>query len=159
MANESTNVIENPGTKIPPPVFLLVAIFVGYWMQRVVALNLPDWGGWSVVGGTVVGAGCAILIGGWVQFYRAKTNILHQKPSSHVIQSGLYRFSRNPIYVSALLLQVGIGVLMANLWVVLFVPVSKVMLDRFVIAGEEAYLEYAFGEVYAEYKRGVRRWV
>ena len=159
MESEQKIVIDNPGTKVPPPVFLLVAIFVGYWMQRVVALGLPDWGGWSVVGATVVGAGCGILIAGWVQFYRAKTSVLHNRPSSFVIQSGLYRFSRNPIYVAALLLQVGIGVMMDNLWVVVLVPVTKVMLDRFVIAGEEAYLEGAFGEVYVAYKKGVRRWV
>ncbi len=103
--------------------------------------------------------GVAILITGWVQFYRAKTNILHHRPSSHVIQSGLYRFSRNPIYVSGLLLQLGIAPLMNNLWIVLLVPVSKFVFDRYVIAREEAYLERAFGEVYVDYKRAVRRWL
>ena len=77
-----------------------------------------------------------------------------------MIQSGLYRFSRNPIYVAGLLLQLGIALLMNNLWIVLLVPVSKKFLfDGYIIAREEAYLERAFGEVYLDYKRTVRRWL
>jgi protein-S-isoprenylcysteine O-methyltransferase Ste14 len=103
--------------------------------------------------------GVAILVTGWVQFYRAKTNVLAHKPSSNLIQSGLYRFSRNPIYVSGLMLQLGIGLLMNNLWIVLLVPVSKLVFDRYVIAAEEAYLERTFGEVYVDYKLSIRRWL
>ena len=88
-----------------------------------------------------------------------KTNIQPHKPASNLLQGGLYRFSRNPIYLAGLLLQLGIALLMNNLWVVLLVPVSKVVFDRFIIAREEAYLERAFGEVYQDYKRGVRRWL
>ena len=100
-----------------------------------------------------------ILVSGWVQFFQAETNILHHRPANNLIQSGLYRFSRNPIYVSALLLQLGIAMLMNNLWIVLLIPISKVVFDRYVIAGEEAYLERAFGEAYLDYKRSVRRWL
>ena len=103
--------------------------------------------------------GVAILVTGWVQFYRAETNVLHHKPSSHLIQRGLYRFSRNPIYVSGLVLQLGIAVLMNSLWIVLLVLVSKRVFDRYVIAGEEAYLERAFGELYMGYKSTVPRWL
>ncbi len=69
------------------------------------------------------------------------------------------RVSRNPIYVSGLLLQLGIALLMNNVWIVLLVPVSKFLLDRYVIAREEAYLERAYGEVYVDYTRAVPRWL
>ena len=150
---------DHPGVRVPPPVLLIVVILVGYGLQRAWALELPSWSGWSAAGWGLISVGVAILTTGWVQFYRAKTNILHHKPSSNVIQSGLYRFSRNPIYVSGLLLQLGIAPLMNNLWIVLLVLVSKFVFDRYVIAREEAYLERAFGDVYVDYKRTVRRWL
>ncbi len=150
---------DNPGTRVPPPVLLILFVLIGYGLQQVWALELPNGSGWSVAGWAVIGAGVAILVTGWVQFYRAKTNILHHRSASNLIQSGLYRFSRNPIYVSGLVLQLGVGLLMNNLWIVLLIPVSKLVFDRYVIALEEAYLERAFGEVYADYKRRVRRWL
>ncbi len=156
---QTSHVPDNPGVRVPPPILLIVVVLVGYGLQQAWALELPSWSGWSGAGWGLIGVGLAILITGWVQFYRAKTNILHNKPSSNVIQSGLYRFSRNPIYVSGLLLQLGIALLLNNLWIVLLVPVSKLVFDRYVIAREEAYLERAFGEVYLDYKRTIRRWL
>ena len=61
--------------------------------------------------------------------------------------------------MAGLFLQLGIALLMNNLWIVLLVPVSKFVFDRYIIAREEAYLERAFGEVYLDYKRSVRRWL
>jgi protein-S-isoprenylcysteine O-methyltransferase Ste14 len=156
---QTSHLPDHPGVRVPPPILLIVVVLVGYSLQQAWALELPNWSGWSGAGWGLIGVGLAILITGWVQFYRAKTNILHHKPSSNVIQSGLYRFSRNPIYVSGLLLQLGIALLSNNLWIVLLVPVSKLALDRYVIAREEAYLERAFGEVYVDYKRTIRRWL
>lgn len=150
---------DNPGTRIPPPIMLIPVLLIGVSLQAIWTLELLNGSGWSVAGQAVIGAGVAILATGWVQFYRARTQILHNKPASKLIHSGLYRFSRNPIYVSALVLQLGIALLMHNLWIVLLIPVSKRVLDRYVIAGEEAYLERCFGEVYVDYKRSVRRWL
>ncbi len=151
--------LDNAGVRVPPPILLIVAILAGYGLQQVWALELPNWSGRHVAAWALIGVAVIILIAGWLQFYRAKTNIQPHKPSSNLIQSGLYRFSRNPIYVSGLLLQLGIGLLMNNLWIVLLVPVSKFVFDRYIIAREEAYLERAFGEVYLDYKRTVRRWL
>ena len=156
---QTSQVPDNAGVRVPPPILLIVVVLVGYGLQQAWALELPNWSGWSGAGWGLIGVGLAILITGWVQFYRAKTNILHHRPASNLIQSGLYRFSRNPIYVSGLLLQLGIALLMNNLWIVLLVPVSKLVFDRYVIAREEAYLERAFGEVYVDYKRTIRRWL
>ena len=150
---------DNPGTRVPPPILLIGAVLVGYGLQQVWALELPNWAGWSVAAWALLSGGAAILIAGWIHFYRAKTNILHHRPTSNLIQSGIYRFSRNPIYVSGLVLQLGVALLMNNLWIVLLVPVSKLVFDRYVIALEEAYLERAFGQVYLDYKRTVRRWL
>ena len=138
---------------------LLPVILVGCGLQPLFSLELTNVSGGYVAGWATIGVGVIILVTAWVQFFRAKTNVLHNKPASGVIQSGLYRFSRNPIYVSALLLQLGIALLMNNLWIVLLVPVSKNVFDRYVIAREEAYLERAFGEVYVDYRRSVRRWL
>ncbi len=150
---------DNAGVRVPPPLLLLAVILAGYGFQQLWALEFTTgFGGW-VAGWALIGVGVAVLVAGWVQFFGAKTNIQPHKPSSHLIQSGLYRFSRNPIYVSGLLLQLGIGLLMNNLWIVLLVLVSKLVFDRFVIAREEAYLERAFGEEYRGYQRRVRRWL
>ena len=156
---QTGQVLDNAGVRVPPPILLIVAILAGYGLQEVWALELTNWSGRYVAAWALIGVGVIILIAGWLQFYRAKTNIQPHKPSSNLIQSGLYRFSRNPIYVSGLLLQLGIGLLMNNLWIVLLVPVSKFVFDRYIIAREEAYLERAFGEVYLDYKRTVRRWL
>ena len=150
---------DNPGIKVHPPLILIGIILAGYGFQQLWALEFSNWSGGSVTAPALLGVGGILLVACWVQFYRAKTNILIHKPASRLIQSGLYRVSRNPIYVAGLVLQLGIAVLMNNLWVVLLVPVSKVIFDRHVIAREEAYLERAFGEVYADYKCSVRRWL
>ena len=156
---QSGQALDNAGVRVPPPILLIVAILSGYCLQQLWALELTNWSGWYVAAWALIGVGAIILVASWVQFLRAKTNIRPDKPSSNLIRSGLYRFSRNPIYVSGLLLQLGIALLMNNLWIVLLVPVSKVVFDRYVIAREEAYLERAFGEVYVAYKRTVRRWL
>ena len=150
---------DNPGTKLPPPILLLPVLFVGYCLQQLWALDLMNGSGWNVAGWAVIGAGVAILVASWVQFFRAKTNVLHNQPASSIIQSGLYRFSRNPIYVAALVLQLGIAVLASNLWIALLIPVNKLVLERYVIGREEAYLEREFGQAYLDYTRSVRRWL
>ena len=150
---------DNPGTRVPPPILLIAVILAGYCFQQIWTLELTKWFGWVAAAWALIALGVIILAAAWVQFFRARTNVLHYKPSRNLIRSGLYRFSRNPIYVSALLLQLGIALLLNNLWVVLLVPVSKMVFDRYVIAGEEAYLQRAFGEVYVDYRHNVRRWL
>lgn len=151
--------LDNPGTRVPPPILLIVVMLVGYGLQQLWALELTNGSEWYVAAWGPIGVGVVILVVGWVHFFRERTNVLHHRPASKLIRSGLYRFSRNPIYVSGLSLQLGIALLMNNLWIILLIPVSKVVFDRYVIAREEAYLERAFGEAYVDYKRSVRRWL
>ena len=150
---------DNPGIRIHPPLVLLAVILTGVGLQKLWALQLTAWPGWPVAGWVLIGVGVAILVTGWVQFYRARTDVLIHRPASTLIQNGLYRRSRNPIYVSALFVQLGIGLRLNNLWIVLLVAVTMFIFTKYVIAREEAYLERAFGEGYVDYTRKVRRWL
>ncbi len=159
MSDEQQTTPDNPGVTVAPPILLIGVILVGVGLQQARVLELPNGSGWSAAAWALLGVGVIVLVACWVQFFRARTNVLHHKPASSLIHSGLYRFSRNPIYLSGLFLQLGVALLMNNLWIVLLVPVSKLVFDRYVIAREEAYLERRFGEGYVDYKRTVRRWL
>lgn len=99
-----------------------------------------------------------IAVAVW-QFRRAGTNVPTNKPTLAIITHGLYRFSRNPIYIALSLIYAGIGVAVDSLWVVgLLLPI--VVIVRYgVIAREERYLEQKFGNDYRRYKVSVRRWL
>jgi protein-S-isoprenylcysteine O-methyltransferase Ste14 len=63
------------------------------------------------------------------------------------------------MYIGMALLQLGIGVALANGWIVALIPVVLVIIYAIAIRHEEAYLERKFGEGYLVYKRSVRRWI
>lgn len=157
--NISDNANDNAGVKFPPPFIPLSFIGIGYALQRLKPMDLPGNEDWSIAGWGIVAAGIALLIWGQRQFVANKTNIRPDKPASTVICSGPYRFTRNPLYLAFLILQTGIGILMANLWIVLFVPLTMIAITLYVIPREEAYMERAFGDDYLALKATVRRWL
>jgi len=81
------------------------------------------------------------------------------KPTTEIIQRKPFRISRNPMYLQLILVCVGLAIMLWNLWILLLVPLRAWLLQRLVIAPEEAYLERKFGETYLAYKRRVRRWI
>jgi protein-S-isoprenylcysteine O-methyltransferase Ste14 len=82
-----------------------------------------------------------------------------RKAPSRIVTSGIFRRSRNPIYLGMILLYAGMAILLNSLWLLVLVPVLAVILQKGVIEREEAYLERNFGEEYRRYKAHVRRWV
>jgi len=92
-------------------------------------------------------------------YYRAKTTFYFSEPSTALITSGPYRYSRNPGYVSLAMLFGAIGFLLNSLWVLLMVVPAMIVVHFGIIKREERYLEAKFGDEYREYKTTVRRWV
>jgi len=90
---------------------------------------------------------------------QAKTPIHPSKPTTAIVTSGSYSFSRNPLYVTFLLLQIALAILINSLWILIFIIFLFIVLDFWVIEREEAYLERKFGSVYLSYKTKVRRWL
>jgi protein-S-isoprenylcysteine O-methyltransferase Ste14 len=112
-----------------------------------------------VLGAGLVAAG--VLVSLWFSraFARAGQDRNPRTPTPGLVTEGLYRCSRNPAYVALTIIQIGLGLLLDNVWILVgLIPVLVVM-QLGVIAREEAYLERKFGDEYRAYKATVRRWL
>jgi len=90
---------------------------------------------------------------------RAKTPVDVRKPTSAIVSGGIYRLSRNPMYVSLAFVYLGIACWVNSLWILLLIVPVLVVVDRGIIKREEQYLEQKFGDEYLRYKSKVRRWI
>ena len=93
------------------------------------------------------------------EMVQAKTALNVRKPTTEIVTSGVFQFSRNPIYLGMVLLCLGAAFLLDSVWfLALCVPLA-IVLQRGVIEPEETYLEQKFGAKYLRYKAKVRRWL
>lgn len=113
-----------------------------------------------VVGGLTLLSGY-MGIAGVYEFHKVKTTVNPVKPdtASSVVRTGVFSFSRNPMYMALLLLIIAIGLWWQHLSVVLCSVVFVSYMNRFQIKPEERVLERLFGEEYVDYKNHVRRWI
>ncbi len=145
--------------RFPPPAIFVLLIFVGAGLDYLwpVSVGVPDSFEPIGIAITLFGVAIAILVNG--TFKRVGTAIEPWKPTSSLITSGFYRWSRNPIYVGFCLFNIGIGISSDSLWILLtFIP-GAVLVYYIAIAREETYLEQKFGQEYLDYKAKVRRWI
>jgi protein-S-isoprenylcysteine O-methyltransferase Ste14 len=147
--------------RFPPPLVYLAAVIAGALLHAYV-LPLPfDFppGARIAVAIAIALLGVAMMIGAVGLFKRTGQDPKPWKTTPEIISSGIYRFTRNPMYVGMALLQTGIGVGFANGWIVALVPPVLIVIYAIAIRPEEAYLESKFGESYTEYKKSVRCWL
>jgi protein-S-isoprenylcysteine O-methyltransferase Ste14 len=150
---------DTPGVAAPPPVLYGLGVVVGLGLQWIAPLPLPGGAGLRGLGILLVAAG--LVLGGLAarEFRRHHTSINPYRPSTAVLQSGPFGWSRNPVYLGLTLAQLGLGLALANGWIVLLlVPILLVMRGG-VIAREERYLARRFGAEYEAYRSRVRRWL
>jgi protein-S-isoprenylcysteine O-methyltransferase Ste14 len=150
---------DSPGVRVPPPVFYVLAVLVGYLLNRRWPLRIS--GGVSIqpLAWLLVGVWLALTVGSIGNFRRSRTSIVPIRPATTLVIAGPYRFTRNPMYVALAVLTVALGLFLDSWWpIVLLVPVLFVV-RAFVIAPEEQYLERRFGADYVAYTQRVRRWL
>ena len=106
-------------------------------------------------------AGAGLDTAGLVHFLRARTTVnpLDPAAATSLITSGLYRFTRNPMYLGFALLLLAWGIFLENLAALLGVAAFVLYMNRFQIAPEERALEARFGAEYSRYCARVRRWI
>ena len=147
--------------KIPPPV---VALCLALLMWLVASPALPFTAPFGLraslaVALAVIGQG--ISIAGIVSFRRARTTINPLKPgaTSALVRSGVFRFTRNPMYLGLLLTLAGWAAWLWSPVSVLFLPVFVLYIDRFQIGPEQRALTKLFGVEFAAYRASVRKWI
>jgi protein-S-isoprenylcysteine O-methyltransferase Ste14 len=147
--------------KIPPPIVALVVALL-MWLTPAVAgfMQIP-YPARVLCAAVLVCVGQGIGIAGMIAFRRAKTTVNPVKASlaSSLVTRGVYRYTRNPMYVGLSLTLLAWAVLLANLFAVLWVVVYVLYITRFQIIPEERVLTSLFGQEYEAYKGRVRRWI
>jgi protein-S-isoprenylcysteine O-methyltransferase Ste14 len=144
---------------VPPPLMALVATLMGVGLQFLRTVHFISGLARWLVGGVLLGIGIGTILRCAWMFRKAQTAIEPWKTTTFIVQSGPYRWSRNPIYVSFLVVGIGIAFLTDNLWIALMQVFLMVVIRKVVIQREERYLEGKFGDSYRAYKNQVRRWL
>ena len=152
------NDVANPGWARPPEVYL-VAILIGLgldflWPLRWLPAGVGVW-----LGVPLVIAALALFVASTGRFKVAGTPVPGNEPTSTIVRSGPYRFSRNPIYLAFSLIVLGIACGRNSVWLLGTLVAATSLMSFVVIPREERYLERRFGPEYVEYKTKVRRWL
>ncbi len=143
---------------IPPLIylaFLAVGLLLDYLFPVPVLPNSIQY----AVGFGIMIAPALIMPSVLLRFKKANTNFDPGKPTTRIITTGPYRYSRNPSYVSLTMLYLGIAIAADSVWVLAGLIPTLVVMHYGVILREEQYLAEKFGEPYLQYKRSVRRWL
>ncbi len=147
------------GVIAPPPLFFLAAILVGLGLEWLVRADIGLGRTGLYVGLALIVVSVIIAVLARQQFVKGGTSLRVEEPSTAILSTGPFRFSRNPLYGSMASLQIGIGIAASMAWVIALVIPALVVIRYAVIAREELYLERKFGEEYLNYKNSVRRWL
>ncbi|MEE9272981.1 MAG: isoprenylcysteine carboxylmethyltransferase family protein [Robiginitomaculum sp.] len=151
--------LDTPAVHIPPPVIMVVFLVLGLYLNKVLgsgfgAAARP----FSFFGiGFIVFSAILVLWCGWL-YHKAKTSISPYTKDNAIIDTGPFGVSRNPIYVSMIMMFIGIVLYWnAPAALLLLIP-TYLALRYYAIAREEAYLFRRFGKDYTDYQARVRRW-
>lgn len=153
--------VDAPNIRFPPPLIYLGALLIGIFGGQSLglpALELPSGVRTAVVGFLLL-AGLIVNLAGAGTFLRARTAIIPFRPASRLVKSGIYRRTRNPMYLGMAFLYAGLAILFDSSLALLLLPLVLLVIQTQVIAREEAYLERAFGDEFRSYKQRVRRWL
>jgi protein-S-isoprenylcysteine O-methyltransferase Ste14 len=155
------NFKDSAAVRIPPPVFFFVCLGCGLLLEYFFPTHLINI---SPIPRIIVG--CIFILisfcfaaSAFFVLIKNKTTFNAAKSTSKIVTDGIYRFSRNPLYLSLLLLLSGIAVLKLSLWILLAIPILYVLILFKAVKLEERYLSQKFGEEYLNYSAKVRRWI
>jgi protein-S-isoprenylcysteine O-methyltransferase Ste14 len=158
-----SDVSDRAAVRTIPPALPLLTIIAGIVLQNIwpihVAVGIDPTLRYMI--GACISLLSLLLLGLWsVALMRTSgQSVLPRTPTTSILESGPYRFSRNPMYLGMIVLCVGFSIMLSNVWILLLTPVCGWLLYALAIRPEEAYLERKFGDAYVGYKIRVRRWI
>ncbi len=148
------------GVIAPPPAIFAGGLVIGLladWLLQLPPLFDPNTLSWAAVAGlAALGIGCAASA--LRRFRAAGTPAEPWKPTRSLATDGIYRRTRNPMYLGMALLLLAVGLGLRSMGIIIMLPLVILVVDRLVIAREERYLTDLFGDEYERYRTNVRRW-
>jgi protein-S-isoprenylcysteine O-methyltransferase Ste14 len=152
--------IDTANVIIRPPIAWAVALLAGLaltWLLPLPFVPATVPAGW--LGAIVFALALALFAWAIVTITRAGSNVPANRPTTTIVDSGPYRFTRNPIYLGMILGLIGLAIALNSLWLLLALMPFVLVIRYGVVAREEAYLESKFGDIYRHYRARVRRWL
>lgn len=145
----------------PPIIFAVSAIVAAVlsWFAGLPFETVLPSGVGLAIGVLVIAIGAGLLLFAGHRFNSAGTPIPPNQPTKIIVSEGIYRYSRNPMYLGFALVLLGLGLAFDQLWFLIAVPIAVMAVTKLAIEREEAYLERKFGAEYLQYKSQVRRWI
>ncbi|AKM11711.1 isoprenylcysteine carboxyl methyltransferase [Croceicoccus naphthovorans] len=146
--------------RFPPPLVFVGFLLIGRAIDDLFGLNpaIPAAVRW-ILGGGAIAVGAATMAAGLLAFRQAGNNPEPWKRDDAFVVAGIYRFTRNPMYLGMAVASFGIAVAANCLGGLLTLPLAILAVRVFVIGAEEAHLSARFGQSYSEYRDRVRRWI
>ena len=145
--------------KIPPPLLVLILVISNYFSSKKIDLILlPNQ---DITSTIIFLIGMLILINPIFKFIKSKTTIdpIKFKKVNKLITSGIYRYSRNPMYLGLLMLVTSTSIFYLNIFTITTPVFFYFWINRFQIKREEIFLTKKFGKEYLLYKTKTRRWI
>ena len=142
-----------------PPLVYLGSILLGVILHFAWPISLLPLGVSPVFGAVIALLAIGLFVSAVRTFRAAGTPVPGNRPTTTIVRTGPYRFSRNPIYLAFSLLQLGIALWVNSLWLVVTLLAAVAVMSFVVIPKEERYLEARFPLEYSSYKGSVRRWL
>lgn len=147
--------------RVPPPVVALLMAALMWWLSDAAMAGVawPSWVRWMALPALVIGLGFDLA--GLYEFWRLKTTVnpLSPERASQLVTRGVYRITRNPMYVGLAWSLLAWALYLPNPLTLLGPVAFVAYITRFQIQPEEQVLLRLFGEPYAHYMTSVRRWL
>lgn len=155
------NTKNNPGIYIPPPLIYVAFFLSSRVLQNLRPLDQKIFNSTTtkIIGGIFILMYLLFFIAALKRFILSKNTLVTIKPANSLETSGIYSFTRNPMYLSLLFLYSGLAIFFGNWWTFVLIPLLIAVIQLYVIKREETYLRHAFGERYEAYTKRVRRWI
>jgi len=153
---------DHPHVVVRPPILFGGTLVLAFTLEALAPLG-PGLGAGS---GRVVAVGLSMaVLGGAIvamaanRFSQAGTNLPTWEPSLALVETGPFRFSRNPVYIGLFLIYFGLATTLTSVWAMLFLPALMGIVQYGIVLREEAYLTNKFGAAYTSYQARVPRWL
>lgn len=118
----------------------------------------PNWVAW-IVGALPIVCGVALTGSAILKFKTVGTTVRPDRAASTLVIAGPYKVTRNPMYVGLASVYLGIAIAGQSVWAIILLPIVLMVIERWAIQPEEAFLERHFGTEYFSYKKRARRWI